>query len=167
MGRDLHETERHRLGPGDCTRPRRVRCRPRPRRQVRLGNPRGDRRQVSEAISTTRSSASELSSRTGRLITGRWAPSAHLTWAKGRRCHAQTGPLTCRKKLARLPEHLVTRDFSRESCQPSTRHCELRCARDVGFEPVSAAVFWIFRFRKVTYLSCTIGPSHARLLWRR
>src|SRR5215510_15632295 len=65
-----------------------------------------------------------------------------------RRCHAQTGPLTCRKKLARLPEHLVTRDFSRESCQPSTRHCELRCARDVGFEPVSAAVFWIFRFRK-------------------
>src|SRR5262245_33189752 len=53
-----------------------------------------------------------------------------------RRCHAQTGPLTCRKKLARLLEHLVPRDFSRESC------------RDVGFEPVSAAVFWIFRFRK-------------------
>jgi hypothetical protein len=48
----------------------------------------------------------------------------------------------------RLPEHLATRDFSRESCQPSTRHCELRCARNVGFEPVSAAVFWIFRFRK-------------------
>jgi len=49
-------------------------------------------------------------------------------------------------KRAAAAEVLVTRDFSRESCQPSTRHCELRCARDVGFEPVSAAVFWIFRF---------------------
>jgi hypothetical protein len=32
---DLHETKRHRLGPGDCTRPQRLRGRQRSRRQVR------------------------------------------------------------------------------------------------------------------------------------
>ena len=32
---DLHEIKRHRLGPGDRARPRRVRARQRPRRQVR------------------------------------------------------------------------------------------------------------------------------------
>jgi len=44
-----------------------------------------------------------------------------------RKCRTQSGPLKCRMNLARCSEHLVTRDFSRESCQPLTRHCELRC----------------------------------------
>src|SRR6266446_5546784 len=51
--------------------------------------------------------------------------------------------------FGRSSEHLVTRDFSRESCQPLTRHCELALrARNIGFEPVSAAVFWIFRLEQ-------------------
>jgi len=40
---------RYRLGPGDRARPRRVRGRQRPRRQVRRGGSRGHRRQVSQA----------------------------------------------------------------------------------------------------------------------
>src|SRR5215510_896743 len=51
-------------------------------------------------------------------------------WAeriRTRKCHAQTAPLKCRRNLAPFSEHLVTRDFSRESCQPLTRHCQLRC----------------------------------------
>jgi hypothetical protein len=44
-----------------------------------------------------------------------------------RKCRTQSGPLKCRRNLAQCSEHLVTRDFSRESCQPLTRHCELRC----------------------------------------
>ena len=40
---DLHETQHHRVGPGDCARPRRVRSRQRSYRQVRL-------REVREAI---------------------------------------------------------------------------------------------------------------------
>jgi Predicted 3'-5' exonuclease related to the exonuclease domain of PolB len=46
---DPHETEHHRLGPGDCARPSRVRGRQRSCGQVRRGSSRGSRRQVSEA----------------------------------------------------------------------------------------------------------------------
>src|SRR5262249_52805303 len=45
----LHEAKRHRVGFRDRARPRWVRGRQRPRRQVRRGSPRGSRGQIPEA----------------------------------------------------------------------------------------------------------------------
>ena len=100
-----HEAKRHRLGPGDCARPRWVRGRKRSCRQERMRTFVRPSATSFRSTSTTQLCASARSSLTARAIIGRWTRWVRPTSASA--TEKQLISAFC-EKIAELSPQLVT-----------------------------------------------------------